>query len=383
MATTKIVQLYKNKLLSDSGTETLPLKRNDMIVGLNVMIRAENGATSNTFDNAVETTVEMNIDKIEVRSGSAVFKSFDGEMCRKISTYRNGKLPNHVITGAAGNTWAGFDNPLVGWQSAEFPIDFCTKQDPLGNRTGCIMPAPLYDSLDLVIDTSFTVSATVGITTGTVYADVYALTLPKMERAMMENKRILLETKKADYTSVAAGDESFDLTLDSNKFLRQLYVNAYETGIEEGVDITDLQLKVEGNNELAAKWGTLQHMNAIDCGLNYHKMYYCDTGDGSVVHLTRVPAAEVGISQGATTTNPIYTRVGDQVTVTNTNSELYYMDVGSKVLPGMVVIDFDRDGMMSNMQYCGVKDLDLVLGNGGAGASVTVLEQHVSRAWGF
>jgi len=383
MATPKLVQLYKNKLLSDSGTETLPLKRNDMIVGLDVIIRAENGATSNTFDAAVETTVEMNIDKLEVRSGSAVFKSYDGEMCRKIATYRNGKLPNHVITGALGGTWAGFDNPLVGWQSAQFPIDFCTKQDPYGNKTGVIMPAPLYDSLDLVIDTSFTVSATVGITTGTVYADVYALTLPKLERQAMEGKRILTETKKADYTSLASGDESFDLTLDSNRFLRHLYINAYETGIEEGVDITDLKLLVEGNNEWSAKWGTLQHLNAIDCKLNYHKQYYCDTGDGSVVHYTRVPAAEVNISQGATTTNPIYTRVGDQVTVTNTNSELYYLDVMSKVLPAMAVFDFDRDGLMQNMQYCGVKDLDLGMTNGGAGAAVQVLEQHVSRAWGY
>ncbi len=382
MATQKIVQLYKNKLLSDAGTETLPIKRNDQICGLNLILRVENGASGNTFDAAVETTPEMNLDKIEVRSGSAVFKSYDGEMCRKIATYRNGRLPNHVITGAVGGTWGGFDNPLTGWQSMEFPIDFCIKQDPLGNRTGTIMPAPLFDSLDLVLDTSFTVAAG-GITTGTVYADVYALTMPREPKPVMESKHILCETKKIDYTSVATGDENFDLTLDPNRFLRHLYINAYETQIEEGVDITDIQLKVNGNNEIACKWGTLQHQNAQDCGLNYHKKYYCDVGDGSVIHYTRVPSAEVQISQGATTTNPIYTRVGDQVTVTNTNSELYYLDVGSKVLPAMGVLDFDRDGSLQNMQPCAVGDLDLVLSNGGAGAAVQVLEQHWAKAWGY
>lgn len=384
MVTPKLVQLYKNKVLSDSGTETLPLKRNDMIVALNLIIRAQNGSSGDSYDNVVEQSIEMQTSKIEVRSGSAVFKSYNGEMCRKIATYRNGRLPNHVITSAVGGTWGGFDEPLNGWQSMEFPIDFCTKQDPYGNKTypGTIMPAPLYDSLDLVIDTAFTVAAT-GIATGSVYADVYALTLPRLERTAMEGKRILTETKKADYTSLASGDENFDLTLDSNRALRHLYINAYETGIEEGVDITDMKLLVEGNNEWSGKWGTFQHMNANDCGLNYKKEYYMDVGDNSQVHKTRVPAAEAQISQGATTLNPIFTRVGDQVTVTNTASELYYLTVKSKVLPGMAVFDFDRDGLMANMQYCGVKDLDLGITNGGAGAAVQVLEQHVSKAWGY
>ncbi len=383
MATPKLVQLYKNKLLSDSGTETLPLKRNDMIVGLNLIIRAENGSSGNTHDGALETTIEQNIDKIEVRSGSAVFKSYDGEMCRKIATYRNGKYPNHIITGAAGGTWTGFNNPLTGWQHMNFPIDFCTKQDPYGNKTGTIMPAPLYDSLDLVIDDSFAV-ATTGITTGTVYADVYAMTLPKLERQAMEGKRVLIENKKADYTSVATGDESFDLTLDSNRFLRHLYVNAYENGIDEGVDITELQLKVEGNNEISGKWGVIQEQNAIDCDLNYHKFYYMDTGDASCAHWSRVPSPRFNLTAGEAQTVPVYaSKVGDIITVVNDNGEVYYMDVSSAVVPGMAVLDFDRDGLMGNMQYCGVKDLDLIMTNGGAGAAVQVLEQHISKAWGY
>lgn len=384
MAVPKLVQLYKNKLLSDSGTETLSLKRNDMIVGLNVKIRSQNGATGNTFDAAEETTVEMNVDKLEVRSGSAVFKSYNGEMCRKIATYRNGMLPEAIISGAAGATWTASSNDYNGCQEASFPIDFCTKQDPYGNKTGTIMPAPLYDSLDLVIDTSFTVSATVGITTGTVYADVYALTLPKLERQAMEGKRILTETKKADYTSLASGDESFDLTLDSNKFLRHLYVNAYETGVCEGIDLTDIVLKVEGNNEWAGKWGTLQEMNARDCNLRYVKKYYGATGDASVAHYTRVPAAKPLLLAGATpTTAIIATKVADQVTVVHDTTEVYELQVTSDVLPGMAILDFDKDGTMQNMQYCGVKDLDLVLTNGGAGAAVQILEQHVAKAWGY
>ena len=383
----KMVQLYKNKALSgDSGTETFPLKRNDLVIGYMVKIRAANGATNNDFDAAAEATVERSITKIEVKSGSAVFKSYDGEMCRKIATYRNGILPETLITGVAGGTWAGNSDPLLGWQEAVFPIDFCIKQDPYGNRTGTIFPAPLYDSLDLVIDYNFTISATAGFATGGAnhVMDVYALTLPKQEKGAMENKHILVESKKIDYTTVASGDESFDLTLDNNRFLRHLYVNCYEQGIGEGVDITDLVLKVEGNNEWASKWGDLQAQNALDCNLKFEKKYYGDPTDGSTAHYTRVPAAR-GMVTGyeAPTVVPWLGYNNDTVTVTNDSGELYELLIRSDVLPGMAVMDFDKDGLMQNMQYCGVKDLDLQISNGGAGGATQILEQHWSKAWGY
>ena len=87
MVIPKLVQLYKNKVLADSGTETLPLKRNDMIIGLNLILRSQNGATGDSYDGVTEQSPEMQTSKIEIRSGSAVFKSYNGEMCRKIATY--------------------------------------------------------------------------------------------------------------------------------------------------------------------------------------------------------------------------------------------------------------------------------------------------------
>jgi len=49
----------------------------------------------------------------------------------------------------------------------------------------------------------------------------------------------------------------------------------------------------------------------------------------------------------------------------------------------MAVMDFDVDGLMANMQPTNVNSLDLVVTNGGAGGTMQVIEQHVSKAWGY
>ena len=292
---TKRVQIYKDKALSaDAGTETFPIPTNGMLVGLEVEIRAKNGATNNDFDNVTEATVEQSITNITVNSGSAIFKSFSGEMCRKIATYRNGVLPKTLITGVAGGTWAGNDDPELGWQQASFPIDFCTRDDPYGNLTGAVLPAPLFRTLDLKLDYNFSISSTAGFVTGgsNHLMDVYGTYLPRLSADQMMNKNILVETKAVDYTTVATGDQSFNLTREPGNvsFLRQLYVNCYAVGVGEGTQITELALLEDGNNEVVAKWGNLQSSNAQQARLQYEKVYYCDPTDGTTVHKTRVPA---------------------------------------------------------------------------------------------
>jgi len=101
MVRTRLVQLYKDKSLSgDSGTETFPLKTNEQVIAYHMDIRAKNGATSNIVDGAAAQTVSEAITKIEVRSGSAIFKSYTGEMCRRIAGYRDGKNPHALLTQA-------------------------------------------------------------------------------------------------------------------------------------------------------------------------------------------------------------------------------------------------------------------------------------------
>jgi hypothetical protein len=49
----------------------------------------------------------------------------------------------------------------------------------------------------------------------------------------------------------------------------------------------------------------------------------------------------------------------------------------------MTVLDFDLDGLQQNMQPTNVNSLDLVVTNGSASGAASVLEQHVSQAWGY
>ncbi|HWQ95926.1 MAG TPA: hypothetical protein VN368_01000 [Candidatus Methylomirabilis sp.] len=386
----KWIELQKNKSLSgDSGTETYSIKRTDQILELVLKVRAKNGATRNSPDAAAIPTIESSITNIEIKSGSASFKSYTGEVCRKIAAYRNGRLPQTLYTQEAGGTWAGNEDPSLGWQEYTFPINFNLPQDPYGNKTGVMLPAPLYDSLDLVLDYNFTISATAGYVTGgsNHLFDLYALVLPKEDRAAMVNKRILVETKKQDYTSVASGDQPFDLTLDSSRFLRQLMVTAYENGVGEGVDITDLKYKVDGDTYWAGKWGDLQALNAQDSHLNYKFPAYLNAATTTDELWTRIPAARPIITPiTSPTTAPFSAALssGDKVTVTtDAQADNNILDVYSDVLPAAVVIDLDRDGSLMNMQYAGVKDMDLILTNGGAGAAVQIIEQHIAKPWGY
>jgi len=91
-----------------------------MLVDIDIQIRAKNGTTNNDLTGTPEPTVSNAVDLIQVSSGSAIFKSYTGPMCRKIAAYRNGVLPPQLLTGIVGGTWVGNDDPLLGWQTANF-----------------------------------------------------------------------------------------------------------------------------------------------------------------------------------------------------------------------------------------------------------------------
>ena len=381
------IELYKDKSLGgDAGTETFPIKRNNQILELMLRVRAKNGANHNSASDAAQQTIEESLSKIEVKSGSASFKNYTAEICRKLATYRNGKLPYTMHTQIAGGAYAGNDDPDLGWQEYLMPIYFNSEFDVYGEKTNVMFPAPLYDSLDLVLEYDFTISDDAGFLTGgsNHLFDLYALVMPRESQDAMMNKRILVETKKQDYTTVASGDEPFDLTLSKDKFLRRLLVFCYETGIEEGIDVTDLNLKVDGDSVWAGKWGDLQAMNAEDARLTFeYNIWTKSVGTDDTIY-TRVPACRPMFTARMTTTVvPWAARAGDQVTIDTTEADdIGLLQVGSPVLPASAVFDFDRAGDLGHMQYCGVNDLDIVLTNGGAGGAVQFIEQHIAKVWG-
>lgn len=384
----KWIELYKDKSLSgDSGTETFTLKRTEQILGMVLKIRAKNGANHNAADAAAQQTIEESINKIEVKSGSTMFKSYTGEICRKLATYRDGRLPQTLYTQIEGGTWAGNEDPALGVQEFTFPINFSLPTDPYGAKTNVMLPAPLYDSLDLVLDYDFTIDADAGFVTGGAnhLFDLYALTVPKQDPQSMLNKRILVETKKQDYTTVASGEEPFDLTLDNNRFLRQLMVFCYEAGIGEGIDITEFKFKVNNDIQWAGKWGDLQAQNAVNRKIDYSMDIHTKANTATDEIWTRVPAPIAQVTGGTSPTIAAVTsNVGDKVTLTtDAADDLNVLNVRSNVLPGCIVLDFDLDESLRQMQPCSAKDMDIILTNGGAGGAVQFIEQHIAKPWGY
>jgi len=128
-------------------------------------------------------------------------------------------------------------------------------------------------------------------------------------------------------------------------------------------------------------------LNAQDRNLNYNFRAYLQAATANDELWTRIPAARPILTPITAPTIAPYSGAlssGDKVTVNmDAQDDINILDVHSEVLPAAVVIDLDRDGMLMNMQYAGVKDLDLILTNGGAGGAVQIIEQHVSKPWGY
>jgi len=387
MTNVRWVELYKNKSLSaDAGNESFDIKTNEEILELLLIVRAKNGSTSNSPNAKPLETIESSIQKIEINSGSLTLKSYTGEICRKLATYRDGYLPSTLYTQAGGGTWAGNDDPTLGWQEYAFPIYFNLRCDPYGDRTGTFLPAPLFDILTLNLEYDFKISSTEGFTSGGAnhVFDLYALTRKKENYERLKRRNILIEKKKQDYTTVASGDEPIPLTTSKRGYLRQLLIFSYQNGIGEGIDLTQVKYRVEGSTIVSSKWGQLQHLNAMERGLNYYQDFYLKAQTTDDELWTRIPAPIVHLTAGtAPSTAPYFGTLGngDKVTVTtDAANDINLLRISSPVIPCCVFFDFDRDCSLRHLQPLNVNDHEVILTNGNAGGAVQIIEQFIARA---
>ena len=360
-----MIEVFKDKTLSTSTSakETFQLPRTHMIADLLLSIRATNGSSSHSAATGEISTIETDIDTITIKSGSKTFKSYSGEMCRKMSAYRTGRVPPELWTMVGG-----------GEMESLFPIHFGLEpQDE-----DVILPAPLMDSLDLVLEHSFATDNAQWTTAREM--DLYALVLEPT--ADLEEKKILVQEKKRDWTTTAAsGDEVFDLTLDERRLLRRLYVFAYHLTEPEGDVLSALKVKADNEEVLAIKWRNLQMLNAMDADLNYvRRLRHYATGAGDVF-VTRIPDVYVTQGMGDSAGPEIASQAGGSITFGASASELAHLQLHSDVLPAVAVIDFDRDNSLRRLQPQGIRDLDLVVTQGTASSAVKAYEESLQRMW--
>ena len=177
MRTWRTLEVYKDKALAgDSGKETFALPRTHMIGDLWLSVRAKNTTAGNVCTAAAYDGIEASLDAITIRSGSKVYKSYDGITCRRMAALADGQVAPEIA-----------DQGKSVEQETLFPIHFGIEpQDE-----DVILPAPLMDSLDMVLEYSFPTSAAAGFITGNKEFDLYANVLEPT--ADLEEKKILIQ----------------------------------------------------------------------------------------------------------------------------------------------------------------------------------------------
>ena len=381
----QIIEIYKDEAFDgDSGIELHDLPRNWQICALFLKVRAKNTATGNSPDGVVMQSIPHCMKEIKVFSGSNIFKAYDGEICNRLSEYRNGKTNYSLQSQANGGSYV-YGDPAAGWCEELFYIPFTLKDDPYGDR-GVILPAPLYKSLILKMDYDFPTTAGAGFLAANKYFSLYALVVDAQTEDVMQSKRIMTETIREEFTSVASGNHPKDLTLDPSAFLKQILVHSYQAGMPEGYGISHMRYQADKKWKFDDSWLETQIRNARDCKLDWHQFIYANSISAHDQLFTRVPAV---YATAKTVTdvadNQIFlTYDDDKVTLTTVGADhVTSLELMSDVLPGTAVIDFDLDESLRHIQPLNVRESRLSLTHSGASSTVKIVETKIEVPKGF
>ena len=207
--------------MADTFSRDIELKGYAAISAIDVLIRATNGATSNTA-----APIHTDIDSISVLDGSQVLFSLTGQEVKGLNCYELGKHAPAVLTQAA-----------AGVQEETFRVHFGRF---LGDDEYYMVPSR-YQNPILRVQGSMTISATVGFATAT--TDMTAI-VHTWDQAPAGRKGMLITKEYKSFTSAASGDDVTDLPRDF-PFVR-LMVRSLETSITFETDITRLKLSANG-----------------------------------------------------------------------------------------------------------------------------------------
>ena len=372
MRTWRTVNVFKDKGLSgDSGKETFALPRTHMIGDMWFVLRNTNASGGNINNGVTYQGIEHCLTGLKIKSGSKTFRDMDGEMARLMAAHADGRLAPSLKT---QNTGAEAETVF------HIPFGLEPQDEDV------ILPAPLLDSLDLILEYTFpTTGSGVGYASGSAEFDLYMDVLEPT--ADLEDKMILVQEKKQDFTPATAGSVPFDLTLDERRLLRKVYVQAYKetvgTGAAEGGVIRNLKLKADNEEVVDTTWRALQFKNAMDSRLQYndHISTYA-SGDGDV-YVSRIPDVDPVLTPDVGTAEGGVSRVHDSITIINaTAGDIFYLSMHSDVLPTVAVLDFDRDKSMRRLQPQGIRDLDLILEDiASTNTEGAIYEESLQKIW--
>jgi hypothetical protein len=371
----------QRSLASDAATERVELPGSNFLSGLVAKLAWTNGTTGSGGEDVIDA-----IDLIEViANGSQVLFSLSGIEISK---------------------WA---YPWTGKALPQYRCDFngevqdCAFLIPFGRFLGdpdLYLDLAAFSDLELRITYSPTIAATAFLT-ATGVLDVIALMA--MEGPPPGIRRgYLRHTTLKTFTSVASGDEEVDLS--RRHPYHSLMVYAYEAGIADGVDITELELEVDAGRitPYKARFVDAQEENELAHNLVSLERFKQQRTDGESIETRcgRIQEASIAllIDDTAAADYPHYriaTVAGGQITVSAPVTE------GTATWAAMALDTVDRDlfvnakgrgiGNAVYIPFCIDGNLDLVLPapdydslkliltQGGAGAACRVSAAELVR----
>ncbi len=214
---TQAIYIEDRRTWGDTGPLTDKINVSNPISAIDVIIRAANGATSNQGN-----PLHIDVDRVEIVDGTDRIHSLSLVQGIIQHCYENGRYPANILDEAAAAV-----------QEEGYRINFGRF---LGDPDYWLDPT-MFRNLAYRLTGDLTISGTVGFATGTRDITLVAHTMP----GHTGGKRGTMMMKEMDqFTSAASGDVRVDLPDDFP--YRSIGLRAFETGIAFHVDITNFKL---------------------------------------------------------------------------------------------------------------------------------------------
>lgn len=356
-----------------SGTLTVNLPNSNYLQGLLLRVQNVNGSTSN-----ISETIQGCISKIEVLGDGITLFSMSGRMARKFEHFDLGDEPTCDET-----------QEPSGVQYAMFPIKFGRH----AQDKDFVVPAWSLSQLQLKVTYAFSDSTTVGWTTSASNAkiDVVGRYLYSPAR---ENTPFLKKIEVYSKTPAATGTEEANLPVGAgNGAYRRIMLSCYEAAIEDGVDVTDFQLRVNDAQTIKEdRWLTAQDRNAAKYNAKHTKSVNVEAAnaDTRATFVSRIQSA-VAIGGEALHLPTITAIAGDTLTfglsdvatpTAVTTDETIRVSVKGSVVSHAVMLDLGTDNINDALYVgaeSGISSLKLKYTVGATGGDTRIITEQVVR----
>jgi hypothetical protein len=263
---------------SDAATYQRRLRKDGALSALLVRVAITNGATGGAGEDVIDA-----VDRIEViGNGSEVLFSLEGIELEKWAQFwmRRGMPQNR-------------DDRNAEVQFAVFPVLFGRW---IGDNE-LWLDAARWRDLELRVQYSPTISAG-AFATGTVTIDIIEVVYSDNQRPSA-HRGWLRTTQIRSFTSVASGDERIELSRQYP--YTGILVYAFEAGIADGVDLTDVEVSIDNGRIIAydGRWLDVQDENAAMFEIESWADFYAQRADNETIEtrLGRIKSAILQVEQ--------------------------------------------------------------------------------------